>query len=87
MLMEVVHDWGDNDGLALLLLEQMVGDGPGSDWAKTIDIHVLALTEGRQRARSEYAAMLDQAGFVVDREIDTGAGIAHSGGSGLRLRA
>jgi hypothetical protein len=90
MLMEVVHDWGDDEALAilrsvrrvapphatLLVLEQMVADGPRPDWAKTIDIHMLALNGGRQRTRLEYTAMLDQAGFRLEREIDTGAGIA-----------
>jgi hypothetical protein len=90
VLMEIVHDWPDNEALAivqsvrrvapsharLLLVEQMIADGPGPDWAKTIDIHMMALNGGRQRTRSEYAAMLAQAGFVLNRVIDTGAGIA-----------
>ncbi|MBV9323988.1 MAG: hydroxyneurosporene methyltransferase [Chloroflexi bacterium] len=90
LLMEVVHDWEDSEALAilgsvrraapphatLLLLEQMVADGPEPDWAKTIDIHMLAVNGGRQRALPEYTAMLDQTGFVLERDIDTGAGIA-----------
>jgi hypothetical protein len=90
MLMEVVHDWGDNEALAILravrqvapphatvlVLEQMVAYGPQPDWAKTLDVHMLAVNGGRQRTRTEYAALLDQAGFTVDREIDTAAGIA-----------
>ena len=90
LLMEVIHDWGDDEAFAilravrraappqarLLIIEQMVPDDPGPHWAKTLDIHMLALLGGRQRAQREYAALLDRAGFAFQREIDTGAGIA-----------
>jgi hypothetical protein len=90
LLMEIIHDWGDAEavailravrsaappGAALLLIETLVPDDPGPDWSKMLDIHMLALAGGRQRTRREYAALLDQAGFCLEREIDTGAGIA-----------
>ena len=60
----------------LLVIEQMIPDDPGPHWAKTLDIHMLALLGGRQRSRHEYATLLDSAGFAFDREIDTRAGVA-----------
>jgi O-methyltransferase domain len=90
LLMEVIHDWADAEALTilravrrvassdarLLVIEQLVPDEPGPDWAKTLDLHMLALLGGRQRSRGEYAALLDRAGFALLRQIDTSADIA-----------
>jgi hypothetical protein len=90
LLMEVIHDWPDAEaidilravrraapaGARLLVIEQLVRDEPGPDWAKTLDLHMLALLGGRQRSRQEYAALLQRAGFALLRAIDTGADIA-----------
>ena len=60
----------------LLLIETIVPDDPGPDWSKMLDIHMLTLLGGRQRTRREYEVLFDKSGFLVQREIDTGAGIA-----------
>jgi hypothetical protein len=90
LLMEVIHDWGDEEAVAilkavhraappharLLLIEQIVPEDPGPHWSKSLDIHMLALLGGKQRTRREYEALLDRSGFVFEREIDTGADIS-----------
>jgi len=90
LLMEVLHDWPDAEALAilravrraappharLLVIEQLVPDDPGPAWAKVIDVHMLVLLGGRQRTRREYQALLEQARFRLERQIDTGAGVA-----------
>ena len=90
LLMEIIHDWGDEESVAilravrraapaharLLLIETIVPDDPGPDWSKMLDIHMLALLGGRQRTGQEYEALLARSGFVLRREIDTGAGIS-----------
>jgi O-methyltransferase domain/Dimerisation domain len=90
LLMEVIHDWDDRDALAilravrraapahakLLLIEQMIPDDPGPHWAKTLDLHMLALLGGRQRSGPQYTALLEQAGFTFQRQVDTCADIA-----------
>jgi O-methyltransferase domain len=90
VVMEVIHAFGDADAMAilrairqaapakakLLVIEQMIPDYPGPHWAKTLDIHMLALLGGRQRSRHEYAALLDRAGFAFEREVATRAGVA-----------
>jgi len=90
IVMEVIHAFGDADAVrilrairqaappkaTLLVIEQMIPDNPGPHWAKTLDIHMLALLGGRQRSRQQYAALLDRAGFAFQREIDTQAGVA-----------
>ncbi|HET6360729.1 MAG TPA: methyltransferase [Gemmatimonadota bacterium] len=90
LLMEVIHDWGDEQAIAILkavrsavqphakvlLIEQLIPPTPGPDWAKTLDIHMLFLLGGRQRTRAEYEDLFDKAGFKMEREIDTAGGIS-----------
>lgn len=90
LLMSIIHDWDDDAARAiltairksapphakLLLIETMIPDDPGPDWAKILDIHMLTLLGGKQRTRQEYEVLLNQAGFGFLREIDTGAGVS-----------
>lgn len=90
LLMEIIHDWGDEEALAilrairraappratLLVIETLIPAEPGPDWSQMLDIHMLALLGGRQRTRQEYETLLAQADFRLARTIDTGAGIA-----------
>jgi hypothetical protein len=90
LLMEIIHDWADEEAVAilqairraapahakLLLIETIVPDDPGPDWSKVLDIIMLTLVGGRQRTQQEYEALLAQSGFVLQREIDTRAGIS-----------
>ena len=90
LLMEVIHDWGDNESVAilkairsaarpgakLLLIEQIVPNDPGPHWAKLLDIHMLAFFAARQRTQQEYLALFRRSGFEFEREIDTGADIS-----------
>jgi hypothetical protein len=90
ILMEILHDWPDKEavailqairraaiaGAALLLIEAIVPADPRPDWSKMLDIHMLTLLGGKQRTLREYQTLLDQSGFVFQREIDTGAGIS-----------
>jgi len=90
LAMEVIHDWADPEALAilqairraapvdatLLLIEVIVPDEPGPDWAKTLDVLMLVLLGGRQRTVEEYRSLLDRADFSLARTIDTGAGIS-----------
>ena len=90
LLMEVIHDWGDEEATAileavraaapaharLLVIEQLVPDEPGPHWAKTLDVLMLAVTGGLQRTGREYEALLTSSGFRLERLIDTAGGIA-----------
>ena len=90
VLMEIIHDWADPEALAilravrraspahakLLLIETLVLDDPGPDWAKALDVHMLVLLGGRQRTVAEYTTLLDAAGFALQRTLDTGVGIS-----------
>ena len=90
LLMEVIHDWGDEEALAILravrraapagatvlVLEQLLPADPGPAWVKTLDIHMLALLGGQQRTSAEYAALLAASGFALARTIATPTGLA-----------
>jgi len=90
LVMEVIHDWADEESVAilrairraapadsrLLLLEQIVPASPAPHWSKMLDIHMLTLLGGRQRTRQEYDALLERAGFSIERQIETGADIS-----------
>ncbi|MCA1648153.1 MAG: hypothetical protein LC797_22735 [Chloroflexi bacterium] len=72
VVMGVVHAFGDADAVTilrairqsaparatLLVIEQMIPGDPGPNWAKTLDIHMLALLGGQQRSRQQYADLL-----------------------------
>ena len=90
LLMEVIHDWADAEATAvlravraaapqnatLLLVEDIVPETPGPNWARTLDIVMLAVTGGLQRTAREYAALLSECGFRMERVIDTPTGIS-----------
>jgi hypothetical protein len=89
LIMEVIHDWDDGQARTilrnvrsaapahakLLIVEAIVPDHPGPNWAKTLDICMMVIG-GKQRTRKEYAELLSGAGFRFIREIDTRAGIS-----------
>jgi hypothetical protein len=80
-LMEVIHDWSDQDALKilkavrqaapkharLLIIEALVSETPGPHFGKTLDIIMLAVTGGRERTTSEYSALLRAAGFELEK--------------------
>jgi hypothetical protein len=87
ILMEVIHDWGDEQAVRileavrraapgharLLIIEALVSEGPGPHFGKVLDIIMLAVTAGRERKPSEYQALLRTAGFEMTRLVPTGS--------------
>jgi hypothetical protein len=85
ILMEVIHDWGDAESTTILaavrraapkharlvIVETLVSETPGQQFGKTLDIVMLAVTGGRERTPSEYAALLAAAGFRFERVVPT----------------
>ncbi|MCT9933155.1 acetylserotonin O-methyltransferase [Planotetraspora sp. A-T 1434] len=58
-------------GARVLLLEAVIAQGDGSDVAKLVDVHTLAVTGGRHRDSAELADLLDRAGFRLTRITPT----------------
>lgn len=89
LLMNVIHDWRDEDALRilkavrkgapehakLLVIESLLPEKPEPHPVLMLDIVMLAVVGGRERKRSEYEALLREAGFRLDRVLPTGSGI------------
>jgi SAM-dependent methyltransferase len=85
LLMEVLHDWDDADatrilsavrraarpGARVLIVEILVPDTPGPHSGKTRDIIMLAVTGGRERTEAQHSALLAEAGFELERVVQT----------------
>jgi hypothetical protein len=79
ILAQVLHDWPDEDclrllracrraagaGSVLLVLEQLVPDGPEPSPVKLLDLNMLILLGGRARTRREYETLFAAAGWKL----------------------
>ncbi len=82
-LKDVIHDWDDKHALAilrnchqamapyarLLLIERILPPGNAPAIGKLIDISMLVFTGGKERTGSEYSALLERAGFRLNRIV------------------
>ena len=73
VLMEIIHDWSDEEATAileavqrvappeakLLLIETIIPNDPGPDWSKVLDIVMMGLLGGLQRTRQQYEVLLN----------------------------
>jgi hypothetical protein len=85
VLMEVIHDWADEEAAKILsavrrvapkharvlIVEAFVSESPGPHFGKMLDIIMLAVTGGRERTRSEYEGLLASTGFRLEGIIPT----------------
>ncbi|GAA2068720.1 O-methyltransferase [Streptomyces albiaxialis] len=86
VLKHVLHDWPDEDCLRilracraaapedarLLVVDSVIPPGNAPHPAKSLDVLMAALLEGRERTREEFAALLAPAGFRLRHVHDTG---------------
>ena len=85
VLAQILHDWNDDgarailrncrrslgDGL-LLLAEGILADGPGPDFGKLFDLHILMLAGGKERTEREWRTLLADEGFDLLPESEDG---------------
>jgi C-methyltransferase len=85
VLMEVLHDWADRECIAILsairraapadstlfIVEGVIPEERADLRALTLDIIMLTVTGGRERTPAQFSALLDRAGFHLNRVIDT----------------
>ncbi len=86
MMAHIIHDWSDEQSLAilnnihrvmqpggvLLLVECVIEPGNLSPRAKFMDLNMLVMTPGdRERTEAEFAELLGKAGFQLNRIIPT----------------
>src|SRR5262249_30637287 len=79
----VLPDWSDDPatqilrhchrasapGGTLLIIELIVPSEPARSGVHLLDLHILALLGGHERTQAEYAAMLDTAGYRLERVL------------------
>ncbi len=85
LLMDLLHDWRDDDAAKILasvrraatpharvlIVETLVPEVPGPHFGKTLDVIMLAVTGGRERSLTEYAALLERSGLRLERVLPT----------------
>ena len=85
LLKQILHDWGDEDCVRILrtIRQAIAAEGrlaifeillpdtivPHAGWA--MDVSMMALAGGAERTRSEFEALLGEAGFRLDRVTPT----------------
>jgi hypothetical protein len=89
LLKAILHDWDDNSArkilrairmaspahATILILETIMPDQPGPHWAKLLDIQMLTMHTGRERTRAEYATLLAEEKFRLERVIETSSDV------------
>jgi hypothetical protein len=79
----VLHDWNDEEcrrilrniasaaspGAHLVIVESIIPPGDQPHPAKAMDVTMLGMTHGRERSAEQYAALLNSAGFTLDRVV------------------
>lgn len=85
VLKNVIHDWAEDDavrilkniraaartGARLLLCEFVIPDHDRDFHGKWVDIEMLVVAGARERTAHEYGHLFGQAGFRLDRIVDT----------------
>jgi hypothetical protein len=81
----IIHDWDDEKSTAilknihramdkngkLLLIEMVVPEGNQPDVSKFLDLDMMVMTGGRERAEAEFNSLLAASGFKLTRVIRT----------------
>ncbi|MEO6792605.1 MAG: methyltransferase [Mycobacterium sp.] len=85
LLKTIIHDWDDERSLMilrnirnaiaadgkLLLLEMVLPEGAPAHLGLLLDLEMLVAAGGRERTQREYAELLSQAGFRLQRVVPT----------------
>lgn len=80
LLKSVIHDWDDGSALKilrkcygamrreakLLIVEPILETTEGKNYAKCMDVLMMAVTGGKERTEEDYRFLLKEAGFKVD---------------------
>ncbi len=83
VLAQVLHDWSDEDCVRileacrraagatarLLVVEQILPEGPEPNVAKLTDLNMLVLLGGRERTRRAFEELLDAGGWSLVAEL------------------
>jgi hypothetical protein len=90
LLKSILHDWADAEAIAilrvcrramgadgtLLVIEREIGPPNEGVEGKLMDVTMLVMNGGQERAPEEYAALFEAAGFRLARVVPAGAGLS-----------
>lgn len=90
ILSHILHDWSRRQSLRilrncraamkpdarLLIVEMVLPEDGSSHLGYELDIVMLALTGGRERTKPEYAGLLEEAGFRLERVVSTASPVS-----------
>jgi O-methyltransferase domain len=85
LLKHILHDWSDEyclrilkniyavtkPGTKLLVVDAVIGARNEHEFAKILDIQMLALLNGKERTQAEWKELLNAAGFQLTRVVPT----------------
>lgn len=85
LLKSIVHDWNDADalkilkqchsamhsGATLILIEPLIGSANQKEYAKCMDVYMMAVTGDKERSRKDFEELLKQAGFKIESVTQT----------------
>jgi hypothetical protein len=85
LLRSIIHDWGDADSLRILrtlrkatkpsarvmLIESLIPDTPGFNFAKWSDIVMMAAVGGQERTKADFERLFRESGFELDEIVPT----------------
>jgi len=88
LLKQILHDWGDEECAVILrsirdaiadrgrlaVIEYLLPDARVHHHGFAMDIHMMVLSTGKERTLSEYEALLEAAGFKLDRVTENPQG-------------
>ena len=86
LLSNILHDWPDAEAVQILaacrssidsparlvVLESLLRRGDDPDYTKILDLQMLVAIGGRERSDPEFRALLDAAGFALERIVGDG---------------
>jgi hypothetical protein len=90
LLSHIIHDWSEAQCLTilgncrramrpdsrLLIIEMVLPTGDTPHLGKILDVIMLALTGGQERTEAEYRAVLEKAGFRLNRVVPTESAVS-----------
>jgi hypothetical protein len=88
VLAGVLHDWSDEKAVEILghcrqatggrgtlhVIDLVIPPGDEPSFGKWLDLHMLAMSGGRERTEPELATLLRNAGFQLNKVVPTAAG-------------
>jgi len=71
------------DAARLVILDNVLAEGPGAVVPKLLDLHMLVMLGGRERTAAEWGSLLTQGGFSLERIYSDVSAVRDRGATGV----